>query len=42
MCDLMKHMKGLVLQTQCCRISMTQDNNRISERSPTEGTVSIV
>jgi hypothetical protein len=30
------HMKGLVLQIQSFRISMTQDNNRIMERSLSE------
>jgi hypothetical protein len=32
--ELLEHMKGLVLQTQSYRISMTQGNNRKSERSP--------
>jgi hypothetical protein len=32
--ELLKHVKGPVLQIQSCRISMTQDNKRITERSP--------
>jgi hypothetical protein len=32
--DQLEHVKGWVLQIQSCRISMTQDNNRISDRSP--------
>jgi hypothetical protein len=31
--DLLEHVKRLVLQFQSLRISMTQVNNRISERS---------
>ena len=34
--ELLECMKGLVLQIQNYRISMTQGNNRISERSPSE------
>ena len=34
--ELLEHVKGPVLQIQSCRISMTQGNNRISERSPSE------
>jgi hypothetical protein len=34
-------MKGLVLQVQNYRISMTQGNNSESERSPSEGPVLI-
>jgi hypothetical protein len=33
--ELLEHVKGLVLQIQSCRVSMTQDN-RISKRSPRE------
>jgi hypothetical protein len=32
-CELLEGMKGPVLQNQNCRISMTQGNNRMSERS---------
>lgn len=32
--NLVKHMEGLVLQIQSYRISMGQNSNRISERSP--------
>ena len=35
-------MKGSVLQIQNYRISMTQGNNRISKRSPSEDPVLIV
>ena len=35
-------MKGLVRQIQNCEISMTQGNNRISERRPSEVPVLIV
>ena len=34
--ELLECMKGLVLQIQNYRISMTQGNNRISKRSPSE------
>ncbi|KAL6033887.1 hypothetical protein STEG23_019606 [Scotinomys teguina] len=34
--ELHESVKGLVLQTQGCRISTTQGNNRISKRSPRE------
>ena len=40
--ELLEHMKGLVLQIQSYRISMTQGNNRKSERSPSEDPVLIV
>ena len=40
--ELLEHMKGLVLQNQSYRISTTQGNNRISERSPREDPVLIV
>ena len=33
MYELLEHMKGLVLQIQSYRLSMTQSNNRVSERS---------
>ena len=39
---LPEHMKGTVLKIQSCRISMIQDNNRISKRSPSEDPVLIV
>ena len=39
--ELLEHVKGLVLQIQSCRISMTQGNNRTSERSPSEDPVLI-
>jgi hypothetical protein len=35
--ELLEQVKRLVLQIESCRISMTQGNNRISERSPIEG-----
>lgn len=34
--ELLKYMKGLVLQIQNYRISMTQGDNRLSNRSPSE------
>ena len=34
--ELLEYMKKLVLQIQSYRISMTQGNNRISERNPNE------
>ena len=37
--ELLEHVKGPVLQIQSCRISMTQGNNRISERSPNKDPV---
>ena len=37
MCDLLEHVKGLILQTQSYRISTTQDNSRIAKRSSNEG-----
>ena len=40
--ELLECMKGLVLQIQNYRISMTQGNNRISKRSPSEDPVLIV
>ena len=40
--ELLEHGKGPVLWIQSCRISMTQGNNRISERSPSEDPVLIV
>ena len=36
-CDLLEHVKGLVLQTQSCRISTAQGNSRIAKRSSNEG-----
>lgn len=33
-CELLEHVKGLVPLIQNCRISMTQDNNRITRRNP--------
>ena len=38
----LEHVKGLGLQIQSYRISMTQGNNRISKRRPSEGTSLIV
>lgn len=35
--DLLANVKGLVLQKQNFGISMTQDNSRMSRRSPVEG-----
>lgn len=40
--DLLEFMKGLALQTQSCRTSMTQGNNTISKRSPSEVPILIV
>ena len=40
--ELLEHTKGPVLQILSCRISMTQGNSRISERSPSEDPVLIV
>lgn len=40
--ELLEHVKGLVLQNQSCRISMTQDNSKIPERSPGEDPVLMV
>ena len=40
--ELLEHLKGLVLQIPSYRISMTQDNNRLSVRSPSEDPVLIV
>ncbi|EDM11927.1 rCG63642 [Rattus norvegicus] len=41
--DQLEHVKGLVLQIQSfSRISMTQGNNRISERRTSEDPVLIV
>jgi hypothetical protein len=40
--DLLELVKGPVLQTVICRISTTQSNNKISERSPGEDPVLIV
>ena len=40
--ELLESVKDPVLQSQSCRISMTQGNNRISERSPSEDPVWIV
>ena len=41
-CEFLKCMKGLALEIQSCKISMTQGNNRISERSPGEEPVLMV
>jgi hypothetical protein len=38
-CELLECVKGVVLQIQSCRISMTQANKGISERSPCEDPV---
>jgi hypothetical protein len=40
--ELLESVKDPVLQSQSCRISRTQGNNRISERSPREDPVLIV
>ena len=40
--ELLECIKGLVLQIQNYRISMTQSKNRLAERSPTEIPVLIV
>jgi hypothetical protein len=40
--EFLEHAKGPILQTQSCRISMTQGNNGISERNPGEDPVLIV
>ena len=40
--ELLKHVKGPLLQIQSCRISMTQGNSRISKRSPSEDPVLMV
>jgi hypothetical protein len=40
--ELLKYMKGPVPQIQNYRMSMTQGNNRISEKSPGEVLVLIV
>lgn len=36
MCALQENMKGQVLQNQSCKISMRQNNDGISKRSPGE------
>jgi hypothetical protein len=40
--EFLEHMKGSVPQIQSCRVSMTQDYNRISKRSPSEDPVLII
>lgn len=40
--ELLEQVNGSVLLFQSCRISMTQGNNRISERSPREDPVLMV
>ena len=40
--ELLEHVKSLVLLIQVCRISLTQGNNRISDRSPSEDLVLMV
>jgi hypothetical protein len=40
--ELLEHVKGPVLKNQSCRISVTQGNNRISERSLSEDPALIV
>ena len=37
--ELLERVKGLALQIQNCRISMTQGNNRITERKTGENLV---
>lgn len=39
--DLLKNVKGMNLQTPTSRISMTQENNRISRRSLSESPLSL-
>ena len=39
--ELLECMKGSVLQIQNYRVSMTQGDNRISKRSPSEGPILI-
>lgn len=39
--ELLECMKGLILQIQSCRFSMTPGNNSISDRSPSEDPVLI-
>lgn len=41
-CKLLEHMRKPVLQFQSCTISMTQSNNRTSERNPGEDPVLMV
>ncbi|KAL6038533.1 hypothetical protein STEG23_000619, partial [Scotinomys teguina] len=40
--ELLKHVKGMDLQIPNSRISMTQDNNRISKKSPRESPLLMV
>lgn len=40
--ELLEYMKGLVLQNEICRISITQGSNRIYKRSPNGDPVLIV
>ncbi|MEJ1279312.1 ST8 alpha-N-acetyl-neuraminide alpha-28-sialyltransferase 3 [Cricetulus griseus] len=40
--ELLEHVKGPDLQIQSCRMSTTQDNKKISRRSPSEGPVLIM
>ena len=41
-CELLEHIKGPVLLIQSCRISMTQGNNRMPQRSPSEDPILMV
>lgn len=41
-CELLEQVKGPILQVQRHRSSMTQGNNKISERSPSKDPVLIV
>lgn len=38
-CELLEHVKELDLQMQRCRTSLTQGNNKVSQRSPSESPV---
>jgi hypothetical protein len=40
--ELLEYEKGLGLLNQSCKITTTQDNNRLSERSPREDPLLIV
>lgn len=40
--DLLEYVKGPVRQTQSYSISITQGNNKIAKRNPSEGLVWIV
>lgn len=40
--ELLEHKKGLFIGIQSCRISMSQGNNKMSQKSPSEDPVLIV